>query len=689
MTLYIDIETRQFRKGLTSAAVLPSIIVKRGDDLDVSLQFVSGFSAVTAGSGATGKLAIKREPADDYFLALAASWTAPGSGQTAYSFALDLFTDEMEEVFETEPATVSAVLEIEWVTASETVSSVSLPVTIQNHVIRGSEGTPTPATSPTPVVEVISDVPDAKDDFFMFPGGVAPTTGMYMASDANYNYTMKGGWTYWRRAAIAMWLMLAAMTLAAGAQYDMPYIQQDGSGDNQERVVTLTPSTFLSVSANGTLEVQSGVNFKTSLGLATVATSGNYSDLSGTPSLFSGNFTDLSGKPTTLEGYGILNSIRVFDAYGGLPYTDATMPDNTPVLLRNEETIGFYTPSRGGFLEVPTLLRTFKAHSASVWGSSAGTSVFDLADALAALQLEDLYVDWDYEANNGYIGVGNATIGMHGNALLTLNNGTLTLSGSTLTLSGNATLSGNNTGDQDLTGLPTLAGNNTFTGNNTFGQLNSANQTVTGNVTVNGSTTLGDATGDTLTISGPITAAGATSTNATSVANVGALDARYGNFYVLRMAANLTNNATSPTVFSTESVNLPVGSYAVDFFIRGIINSATSGITFGVTRDSAEGASGTGSATYQLLVSDTYNNSPNVALDGNYQTANNGPDNFLFVITDSATRRTIQAAGSGVLNVITTSRTMRFYIQQRHATDAANPAIFDAGKSYAIFRKLP
>jgi hypothetical protein len=283
ITLYLDTQTRRFRKGIKAGTALESLTLKRGDDLVVPVQFVTGFEAVTAGSGATGKLAIKSAAADTEFLALDAAWTAPGSGETAYTFALDLFTEEVETAFEDEPASISGVLEIEWVTSTETLSSVSLPVTIENHVIRGSEGTPTPATSPTPVVEVIADVPDAKDDFFMFPGGVAPTTGMYMASDANYNYTMKGGWAYWRRAAIAMWLLLAAMTLATGAQYDMPYIQRDGSGDNQERVVTLTPSTFLSVSANGTLQVQSGVNFKTSLGLATVATSGNYSDLSGNP----------------------------------------------------------------------------------------------------------------------------------------------------------------------------------------------------------------------------------------------------------------------------------------------------------------------------------------------------------------------------------------------------------------------
>jgi hypothetical protein len=146
MTLYLDKDTRQFRKSVSSAAVMPSLILKRGDDLNITLQFVSGFAVATAGSGATGKLAIKAEPADANFLALAASWTAPGEGQTAYTFALDLFTDEMEAAFAAEPDTISAVLEIEWITSTETLSSVSLPVTVQNHVIRGTEGTPSEAT---------------------------------------------------------------------------------------------------------------------------------------------------------------------------------------------------------------------------------------------------------------------------------------------------------------------------------------------------------------------------------------------------------------------------------------------------------------------------------------------------------------------------------------------------------------
>jgi hypothetical protein len=43
--------------------------------------------------------------------------------------------------------------------------------------------------------------------------------------------------------------------------------------------------------------------------LATVASTGSYTDLTNKPTLFSGSYSDLSGKPTTLAGYGITDGI--------------------------------------------------------------------------------------------------------------------------------------------------------------------------------------------------------------------------------------------------------------------------------------------------------------------------------------------------------------------------------------------
>ena len=55
-------------------------------------------------------------------------------------------------------------------------------------------------------------------------------------------------------------------------------------------------------------------------GLATVATSGAYADLSGLPALFSGVFADLTSKPTTLAGYGITDAVTSGSNANGVWY---------------------------------------------------------------------------------------------------------------------------------------------------------------------------------------------------------------------------------------------------------------------------------------------------------------------------------------------------------------------------------
>jgi hypothetical protein len=293
---------------------------------------------------------------------------------------------------------------------------------------------------------VIADVPDAKDDFFMFPGGVAPTTGMYMASDANYNYTMKGGWNYWRRAAIAMWLLLAAMTLAAGAQYDMPYIQRDGSGDNQERVVTLTPSTFLSVSANGTLQVQSSANFKTALGLATVATSGNSSDL-----LYSIEYF----YTITNAGDSLANGDYYIDQSTGF---ERIMLNDNGYFLRSFNFLPVWkiTDDQGTEL-----------YQTTSTGSNPATLTWEVVNGQSPVpSLEQ----WESKTT-----VANAIAAravLDGDNTFTGNNTftqSLTLNNSTLTLTANATLSGNNTGDQTIISFTPAPA--TSTSNGTQGTL--------------------------------------------------------------------------------------------------------------------------------------------------------------------------------------------------------------------------
>lgn len=87
----------------------------------------------------------------------------------------------------------------------------------------------------------------------------------------------------------------------------------------------------------------------------------------------------------------------------------------------------------------------------------------------------------------------------------------------------------------DVTNMVELGKDNHWTGNQTFDGITINNDLpVSGNLTVNGTTTLkgdvtlGDASGDVATVNaGTFTAPNAVSTNATDVANVGALDGRY------------------------------------------------------------------------------------------------------------------------------------------------------------------
>lgn len=62
------------------------------------------------------------------------------------------------------------------------------------------------------------------------------------------------------------------------------------------------------LAVNNLSDLNNTTTARTNLGLAAVAATGAYSDLTGKPTLFSGSFTDLTGKPTTLSGYGITDA---------------------------------------------------------------------------------------------------------------------------------------------------------------------------------------------------------------------------------------------------------------------------------------------------------------------------------------------------------------------------------------------
>jgi hypothetical protein len=66
-----------------------------------------------------------------------------GTGaETVYTGSFNLNTTALEALFPEEPASITAMLEVQWMSGTSVGSSLTLPITIFNDVIRGDEGDP-------------------------------------------------------------------------------------------------------------------------------------------------------------------------------------------------------------------------------------------------------------------------------------------------------------------------------------------------------------------------------------------------------------------------------------------------------------------------------------------------------------------------------------------------------------------
>ncbi|MEI6036093.1 MAG: hypothetical protein WCS65_17650 [Verrucomicrobiae bacterium] len=143
-------------------------------------------------------------------LLLLATLAETGTGETLhYTGTLSTKTEEIADLF---TGTISrtrypALLDIDAVSSDGSRQTIlaQQDLFLLRAIWNGDENIPTPSTTVAPVVMFLDDVPASKTDFFAFPGGVAPSTGLYQAADGHYNYTIKGGWTMWRRSPIASW----------------------------------------------------------------------------------------------------------------------------------------------------------------------------------------------------------------------------------------------------------------------------------------------------------------------------------------------------------------------------------------------------------------------------------------------------------------------------------------------------
>jgi hypothetical protein len=140
MRLLVDLESGAWTSW-TNAQVT-SISLKRRDRIVVSVRFGRGGRVVEWPENAAGTFAIKAQ-FGGVFVALAQGWSPAGYGaERHYDFDLDLNTQELENLFDEEQASLSLLGEVCVTSGTRIFSSAILAVSIANDLIRGDEGTP-------------------------------------------------------------------------------------------------------------------------------------------------------------------------------------------------------------------------------------------------------------------------------------------------------------------------------------------------------------------------------------------------------------------------------------------------------------------------------------------------------------------------------------------------------------------
>jgi hypothetical protein len=133
MKLYLDTKARRFVKSAASNVALQTLHLKRRDQVPIEVIFVANNAVLSTPAGTTTTVGLKAKFSDANFLALAPAGTA----------VLDLYTQPVEAAFATNPASISALLEVRWSAPGESLRTATLQVELQNSVILGTEGTPT------------------------------------------------------------------------------------------------------------------------------------------------------------------------------------------------------------------------------------------------------------------------------------------------------------------------------------------------------------------------------------------------------------------------------------------------------------------------------------------------------------------------------------------------------------------
>lgn len=154
MRIYLDIDSRRLFSA--PGRPLSKLDFKRRDNDTIELIFLRDDIGQDLAAGTIAKIGVKADAAfDSEFLAVTTLAKTGTGASTVYTGELNFNTTAMASAFSTEPVTLAAMLEVEWLTGSAISSSKTLPVTLYNDVIRGDEGEP--ATLPLFYASATSD----------------------------------------------------------------------------------------------------------------------------------------------------------------------------------------------------------------------------------------------------------------------------------------------------------------------------------------------------------------------------------------------------------------------------------------------------------------------------------------------------------------------------------------------------
>jgi len=321
-------------------------------------------SATTALNSLTG---IDQSEANALAYSVSAGNSATAATLQASNAATSASTAESAETNAEASAINSEVSRI----ASEDAAALAL--TNKNAAVASATAASGSATTAQTAADAALTALDSFDDRYLGQKATAPT----LDNDGN---ALVAGALYFNTTSNAMNVFDGSVWVAAYASLSGALIANSNLSDLSDiptartnlglGTAATTASTAYATAAQGTLadsSIQAG-------DLATVATSGAYSDLIGSPSLASvatsGAYSDLTGKPIVVEKTSNTGSAIV-------PTGTEAERDGTPV---------------AGYLRFNSEATSFEGYDGSAWGSIGGGATSDAVYENSATILENITI---------------------------------------------------------------------------------------------------------------------------------------------------------------------------------------------------------------------------------------------------------------------------------------------------------